>query len=390
MSRLLRGLFFLILFQNSLPVFGQVGQPETFDVATWNIEWFGSATNGPFDDERQVDNVRDIIASSGIELWAVQEIANTARFSQLLTELGSEWSGELATNSGAQRIGFIWDTRTVVKRSIRHVLESFSSEFAGRPPLQGEFGVTLPDTSLVVTAINVHMKAFGDASSYQRRVNAAQRIKNHIDFSSLSSASVIFLGDLNDELIASTYANQISPYQIFIDDPDDYLALTLPLDQNNTATWVGSSNGSTLDHILISSELAPSVIPGTVSTLDSLRSVIGYTVQTSDHLPVHASFGKFVSTKIAENNVIPGTGILSLYPIPATDQINLVFDADGSDSASLQISDILGRIVIQSRLQLPRSASGQIKIDVSELPPGLFLLHYSDRTGSETRSFIVR
>ncbi len=390
MSRLLRGLFISILLQSCLPVFGQVGQSETFDIATWNIEWFGSSSNGPFNDERQVDNVRDIIRSSRVELWAVQEIANIQRFDQLLDELGPEWTGQLATNSGTQRIGFIWDTRVVTKRSVRHVLESFSSEFAGRPPLQGEFGITLPDTSFVVTAINVHMKAFGDASSYQRRVNAAQRIKNHIDFSSLSSSSVIFLGDLNDELINSTYANQSSPYQIFLDDPDDYLALTLPLDQNNTATWVGSANGSTLDHILISSELAPSVVPGSVSTLDSLRSVIGYTVNTSDHLPVHASFGRVIATTVQDESSLPAPGIVSLYPAPTSGPLYLDFISDSSGWAMIQVFDLQGRMILQDDSRGAPLTRNRTTIDVSRLTPGVYMMRVSGSSGSDSRSFVVR
>ena len=89
----------------------QVGRDDTFDVATWNIKWFGSPNNGPSDDDRQVENVRNIMLGSGIELWAVQEIANAGRFQELLTGLGPDWTGELATFSGSQDIGYVWDTR---------------------------------------------------------------------------------------------------------------------------------------------------------------------------------------------------------------------------------------------------------------------------------------
>src|SRR5690606_9199308 len=48
------------------------GTGATFDVATWNIEWFGGGP-GPSDNERQLDNVEAVIEASQIDLWALQE-----------------------------------------------------------------------------------------------------------------------------------------------------------------------------------------------------------------------------------------------------------------------------------------------------------------------------
>ena len=56
-----------------------VGTDATLDVATWNIEWFGASYNGPSDDAVQVQNVADIVLGTGIDLWAVQEIASIPR-----------------------------------------------------------------------------------------------------------------------------------------------------------------------------------------------------------------------------------------------------------------------------------------------------------------------
>ena len=40
------------------------GAALDLDVATWNVEWFGDANNGPADDVLQRSNVRDVIACS--------------------------------------------------------------------------------------------------------------------------------------------------------------------------------------------------------------------------------------------------------------------------------------------------------------------------------------
>ena len=232
---------------------------------------------------------------------------------------------------------------SVRKRSIAHILESFSFDFAGRPPLKAEFEIILPDTTMIVTLINVHMKAFGDASSYARRVSASNRVKNHIDFSSLASASVIFLGDYNDELLQSTYAGQTSPYDNFLNDSANYLVATLPLEQNNQFTWIGSSFGSNLDHITISSELLSSYIPGSANIMAGLNSLIGYTARTSDHLPVFASFGSSVVLNVDEPDIAVSFRIEGLYPNPARHKTNISLSLPGRSDVVVEIYDVLGR-----------------------------------------------
>ena len=79
MTILLRRLCALAIIIAPLTSHGQiqdVGSDATLDVATWNIEWFGSSSNGPSNDDLQVQNVVDIMLGSGIDIWAVQEIAN--------------------------------------------------------------------------------------------------------------------------------------------------------------------------------------------------------------------------------------------------------------------------------------------------------------------------
>ena len=364
----------------------QVGRDVTFDVATWNIEWFGSPSNGPSDDDRQVQNVRDIMLGSGIELWAVQEIANAGRFQELLTDLGTDWTGELATISGSQRVGYVWDTRVVRKRSIGHILVSF--DFAGRPPLKAEFEITLPDTTMIVTLINVHMKAFGDASSWARRVSASNRVKNHIDFSTLASASVIFLGDYNDELLQSTYANETSPYENFLNDPANYLVTTLPLEINNQFTWIGSSNGSNLDHITISSELLSSYIPGSANIMGGLNSLIGFTAQTSDHLPVFASFGSSVVLDVDEPDIPVAFRIDGLYPNPARRETNISLSIPGRSDVVVEIIDVLGRSRKQHLFSFSAGAH-VLSVELDNLPSGTYFARVTGEHGSAAIPFLI-
>ena len=57
------------------------GTDETFEVMTWNIEWF------PKNDQITVDYVTQIIQALDIDLLAIQEVDNTAMFDQMLNGL---------------------------------------------------------------------------------------------------------------------------------------------------------------------------------------------------------------------------------------------------------------------------------------------------------------
>ena len=122
----------------------------------------------------------------------------------------------LATQSGTQRIGFLYKTEVFSNVVIQHILTSFAqgsgNPFAGRAPLQLEADVTLGNETRRLKFIVLHMKCCSDNASYLRRVEAAQRLKNNLDFLP-QKYPIIILGDFNDELIvsfASQLANAIS------------------------------------------------------------------------------------------------------------------------------------------------------------------------------------
>ncbi len=372
---------FMVLPVTARAQIQDVGSDATLDIATWNIEWFGHPSNGPSNDTVQLQNVADIINGSGVDLWAMQEIARSNRFDELLASLPDYWSGLLATDSGEQRIGYLWDTRVLGLRQWTHILQSFDYEFAGRPPLKAEFMVTLPDTSFIASFITVHMKAFSDRTSYERRAEAAKRIKNHIDFTGLATQPVFFLGDYNDELLSSTYNGQPSPYQPFIDDSGDYEALTLPLEE---AGGYSFQSGSFLDHIIVSNEADAMWISGSTRVLTNLVTVNSFYARTSDHLPVVASFGPSTVTSTEGAADLPDEIVLSTpWPNPSNGLISLEYRANDSD-ARIYVMDILGRIVHEAPV-----ASGTNGLDMQTLAPGLYLIRLTDRNGTYDRTVLL-
>ena len=57
------------------------GTDSTFEILTWNIEWF------PKNGQTTVDYVTDIIQALDADLFAIQEVDNTNMFDQMLDEL---------------------------------------------------------------------------------------------------------------------------------------------------------------------------------------------------------------------------------------------------------------------------------------------------------------
>lgn len=410
MHRLLIGL----LLMASLPMVarGQAitpqGTPTTFDVATWNIEWFGSSSNGPSDDERQFQNVKQIIAEADIDLWAVQEIANRDLFGRLTQELGADYEGIIAQDehSGSQRIGFIYNTNVIQPRRVQHILTDPNEyDFAGRPPLQLEANVTINDTTVVVTFIVVHMKAFSDLNSYNRRVKGARDLKIHMDFATLfsqpgvpmASQPVVLLGDFNDLLEGSITAGQTrSPFAIFLEDTTDYFAPSLRIDQANEATFCGSSTlcsgSSTIDHIVITNELTDAYVTDSADRYESLlQEVSGYVFNTSDHLPVYARFD-FSATGVSQER-LPSTSTLvrlhSPYPNPTSQTTTLTLDLPRAQTVRLSVFDILGREVTTVRDGFLRQGTHYLDIDTSSWATGTFLIRLETATGTSVRPLVV-
>lgn len=367
------------------------GTASTFEVATWNIEWFGSTSNGPSDDERQLQQVAAVIRGADIDLWAVQEIDDENQFRELLDELGTGWRGELSSRGTNFKVGYIYNTDVIFVRKIASVLEEFSDDFAGRPPLQIEADVMLPADTLRTTFITLHMKAFGDRESYEKRDRAALRLKIHIDHK-LENMPVVILGDFNDELGASITSGRESPYAEFVGDSANYAFLTLPLDQEDVATWCARSScttGSTFDHILITDELFEAYEEGSANRYDELLDAIDrYTSTTSDHLPVFAQF-QFAQDTGAERLPDLHFRVGGIYPNPARGKAHIAYETSAPGRVSIHLADLLGRTrsVVEDRFE--SAGSHTIDIETDDLPTGTYLIRLQAGGRSAVKPFVV-
>lgn len=374
------------------PVLAQVdrvGTDDTFEIATWNIEWFGERNNGPGDEDRQLRNATTVILDSGIDLWALQEIADVSHFEALVATLGPDWDSVLAELSSGQRMAYVFDTDVVALRSSSQILQSFNYEFASRPPLKAEFEITLPDTTFIMTAINVHMKAFSDQQSYDRRVEAASRIKTHIDFTSIRDDPVVFLGDFNDNLEGSIHFGEPSPYEDFINDTDNYYPVTLELEQEGIYSFCNTGSctiGSSIDHIIVSTEFVPLLAFGLTNRLSSALDIQSFTTTTSDHLPVYAVFRDYIDTSAESAVDVPaGFALSGVYPNPFRSELTATVALHGPADVRVELVDVLGRVVASQAAGILPAGEYNLELRPGNVPAGAYFLRISSPESSSVR-----
>ena len=378
---------FLAALLFAAPVLAQtipsVGTSLTLDVATWNVEHFGNPDEAPSNDELQLSNVLAVMRQADIDLWALQEMDIESMFDRLLDSLGTDFDGFWQADETQFDIGYgyIYKTSVIQPSQINIILESSSYEFAFRPPLQMRADVILPDTTVEVRFINIHMKCCFGQEEYDRRVAASGILKNYTDNLQSIDANVLVLGDFNDELILSIYQNRTSPYQNYLDD-DEYLFVTEDFDQpgsnEDTDTFCSNSactSGSVIDHMVATSDLGDDYQTDSADHFfDLIAAIPSYTSTTSDHLPVYARFDFLGMNTATEQEVPTATFTLdAAYPNPFTDAATVSYTLSRPGPVELEVFDALGRrvAVVSSAYQVP--GTHRVLVDGSTLAPGVYV-----------------
>lgn len=274
----------------STPVLVQKeGDANTFEIMTWNIEWF------PKEGPATVNYVKTIIRNLDVDMIAVAEISSVSAFNTLLDSLQG-WSGSLNSYpsyySGYQRTGFLYKSDLISVTNPHYILEEHLYDFASRPPwtariaVKGKNNQTVFDFNIIV----VHLKAFADAESEARRRAACADLKTFIDteIAAGADADFIVLGDWNDMLSDPPASNVFAP---FIDEPDNYSFLTADL--GGQYSYISSTYKSLIDHIMITADARQEYGQGTTQVLYLDSEFGAYQSQVSDHRPVLSVFKGF-------------------------------------------------------------------------------------------------
>lgn len=396
MRLLLPLLLVLWLGPATAQVLPAVGTAATLDVATWNIEHFGNPSSGPSNDNLQRQNVAAVIRQAEIDLWSVQEMDYLVAFNELVEEIGAPYAGVRVEDETPNPIGygFIYNTEVIDPVEVRKILTSYSYHFAYRPPLLIRSDVVLPDTTVRdVHFINIHAKAMGDATSYNRRVAASNALKTYVDNLIAQDTQVLVLGDFNDELRSSISQGRTSPYQNFRDDEERYFFATDLLDQFNIPTWCSNlscSSGSTLDHILVTSPLMDAYEDRSMDRYDVvLDAVAGYVNTTSDHLPVFARFAFEANQTAGEDGATPGEFALRpAFPNPFQGETTLTFDLAEALDVRLEVFDALGRRVALVTEGPHPAGTHSVTFRAEGLAPGLYVARLTAGSQTATRRLL--
>lgn len=318
-----------------------VSKEKTFDITTWNLEWFGDAQYGPEDDAVQLRNVIRVIDSIDADLYGLQEVVNAQYFQAILDSL-PRYGGVLSFGIGQpQKMAFLYKRSVIDSVNSTHILKVPGTWGNGRYPLLFIGDATVQGIKKRIYAIVIHAKATGDvpADDYQQRVSDAQALHDFLN-TSYPERNVIVLGDFNDDVDVSTYNAQASPYKPFADDSQQYNIITRRLSDKGVSSY--SKGNTMLDHIIVSDELASQVFVG-AEKIENPSYIGSYITTTSDHYPVNARLFFTPVTSVSEPGLQNPAPVVVPNPVTGIGRID--YTVPRAAQVHLDIVDVYGAVV---------------------------------------------
>lgn len=368
----MKKLFHLLLLIPSL-VFAQTigeiefGTPETFDVVTWNIEFF------PKNGQTTIQYVANIVEAIDADVIAIQEVSDYFAWNDLVSYL-DDYSG-YRTSINNRGLAYLYKTDLV---QINNGFELFTQEPENDnfPRFPMVLDVMFAGKRYVL--INNHFKCCGNGDleitdpwdEETRRFNASNLLKDYID-TNLNDVSVIVLGDLND--ILTDEANDNVFYN-FLNDGVNYQFADYNIATGSSVNWSYPTWPSHLDHILITDELFDefAVDSNNIETLKIENYLAGgfdeYNDNVSDHRPVgmkllvDGTLGNTVFSELSSIINIPNpltTVTTFILNKPAVNSIVLIYSIQGQQIFSRAFSE----------------GKKELEVDLSELSSGIYIAH---------------
>jgi len=364
----------------------EFGTESTFEVATWNIEWF------PKNGQTTVNYVSQIIEALDVDLIAMQELDDTDMFDQMMAGLDdyvgyyeSGWFAGLAYiyKPGAIEINDIYEIYTT---------EEYWSAFPRSPMV-----MDLNFNGENIFVINNHYKCCGDGvldygnngDEEYRRYVANELLKQYIDVN-LPDSKVIVLGDLND-ILTDTVNNNV--FQMILNDTENYLFADLEIEQGSNSDWSYPTWPSHLDHILITNELFD-VLENDGSAISTIKideyfpgGWWDYDGDVSDHRPVAMRLD--FSPVSAVDILTPERFNLSAYPNPFNPKTVISYELLDEGFVNLAIFDSRGQKVDVLVNTILTDGSYRAEWDASNLPSGPYFAKLSANGFTKTRKIML-
>ena len=309
-----------------------IPKSATFDIVTWNIEWFGDENNSPApNDNVQKDSVKTILMELDADVIAVQEITDVDLFSQMISELPgydfilSDFVSRPNDSGAKQRVGFIYKTQNVqpdfdatkaLLASIHPLYNGGDDSFlvgypsttdrfyaSGRLPFMLVADVTIDGTTQKLHLVNLHARANSGSDAqnrYDMRKYDVEVLKDTLD-AQYSDVNLILLGDYNDDVdeTVADIPSTLTSYEVFVNDTEGYTIATEVLSNEGFRSFVFREN--MIDHITISNELDDELLASSARVGYEFYDA-DYTESASDHFPVslRLDFINGITTNIAK------------------------------------------------------------------------------------------
>jgi len=370
----------------------EFGTDDTFEVVTWNIEWF------PKRGFTTIDSVEVIVNAIDADVYAIQEIDNLADFEWLASRLSNY---DLAiVEDDFSGLGFLYKTSTVQVNSIMEILENSNKVIsfgennsvtvtkpfaANRVPLI--LDVTFNEEQFYI--LNNHLKAsesgndglidyYDPWDEETRRLASSLLIEEYVS-TNLNDKKVIVVGDLNDILTDETANNVFTP---FLDKPSEYLFADMDIATGSNANWSYPSWPSHLDHILITNELfdAFNHSNSSITTLRIDDYLSGgwtdYDTNISDHRPVGLKLD--LNNSLSTDNITHSQFNFKASPNPAQRYTELKFSSS-SEKRTVEVFNLLGQKVIQQNIE---ANTDRYSLDLNSLSNGIYLVNLKEQSRS--------
>tara|TARA_B100000795_G_scaffold4331_1_gene3015 strand:+ start:28157 stop:29320 length:1164 start_codon:yes stop_codon:yes gene_type:complete len=340
------------------------GTDSTFEVVTWNIEWF------PKNGSITVDSVSKIIESLNVDLLALQEIDDSTICRQMINNLSdyelfmsNDWFGGLA---------YVYNSSTISINSIYKIYDT--SQFWNAFP-RSPLVMDLKFMGENIIVINNHFKCCGDglldsgnsSDEEARRYEASTLLKQYIDIN-FPTTRVIVLGDLND-ILTDGSANNV--FQMLLDDSTNYVFADETIANSSSTEWSFPGWPSHIDHILITNELftefSNSGSEIKVIKIDNFMAggLASYDNNISDHRPIGLKI-KVIPTNVSLVEVLNSN--INIFPNPTNGSINIYLEETMS-TVKLRLTNALGQVILTKNYK----STKHINFDI-DTPKGVYFL----------------
>jgi len=401
---------------------------DTFDIVTYNLEFFGSDVKGsdgvefgPTDDALQIDNVAKVMNKLNADVYVVQEVSDDPSIDLLIQKLninGKTFDKTISTSWSysfnapepdfpPQKLVVLYNTQTTTVKNTRVMFKDLYDQVrantttlpnypgnddsffsSGRLPYMVQIETNIGGVKKLVNLIDLHARANSgtDISKYNMRKYDAQLLKDSLDVY-YPNSNFMILGDFNDDVKASVIAGNPSSYESIVTDVARYNTLTLGISQAGAYSFL--SSGGFLDHIVISNELSDQYIQNSVAVYDPRTDIANYTTTTSDHGPVIARF------ELKEDNL--GTidfetnneFAVRTYPNPTADVMNVFVKSNTERNLKLRIYDISGHLV-GNPVGITGGQQNDTAIPVSYLKTGIYIYTLTENNKVVFRDKIIK